>query len=558
MKQKTGADDLSEELRILSELSPALMGVTDGEGRYRWINLAWADKLGYAIEDVSTIPYTALIHPDDRSKAVPSRDGKDPGTVELRHSRKDGSYVWLEWSIHASEERGEIYTVAYDVTARRELESTLDMMEQKYSDLVENADDVICTGDLEGKFISMNKAAERISGYSSAEILGVPFSHFVAPEYRTLLKQMTALKLSGRESTVYEIELLTKDGRRIPMELNTRLMYANGKPVGVQGIARDIRIRKKLADQLKQRNKDLEKANATIRSLMNQDSLTKLPNRRSLKNTLEKSISFSKRTKQPLSLVLCDLDHFKDINDNFGHAAGDQVLSAFGGLLGPRAGRKTLPPGTAVKNSCCSCPIRTWNQPWRYLNASGHERSHYAYPPAPTSRRVSGSHSSSPKMGPTACFPAPTRRCIWPKKAGGIVCHRARFQLRVETFARNLRLQRVSPITISSHREFQETLDRVESHLTGRAGKIGIHSMITPPQLQMEVRYSGTRQLPCQPTALQRRHQHVLPAVDQKSGRRIRPHEAYRRCLVEGARRFLEAPPDQFGYSCIAIHDPLG
>ena len=343
MKQKTGADDLSEELRILSELSPALMGVTDGEGRYRWINLAWAEKLGYAIEDVSTIPYTALIHPDDRSKAVPRRDGKDPGTVELRHSRKDGSYVWLEWSIHASEERGENYTVGYDVTARKELESRLDMMEQKYSDLAENADDVICTGDLEGKFISMNKAAERISGYSSAEILGVPFSHFVAPEYRPLLNQMTALKLSGRESTVYEVELLTKDGRRIPMELNTRLMYANGKPVGVQGIARDIRIRKKLADQLKQRNKDLEKANATIRSLMNQDSLTKLPNRRSLKNALEKSISFSKRTKQPLSLVLCDLDHFKDINDNFGHAAGDQVLSAFGGLLGASCRKEDTP-----------------------------------------------------------------------------------------------------------------------------------------------------------------------------------------------------------------------
>jgi PleD family two-component response regulator len=71
------------------------------------------------------------------------------------------------------------------------------------------------------------------------------------------------------------------------MELNTRLMYANGKPGGIQGIARDIRIRKKLADQLKQRNKELEKANATIRSLMNQDSLTKLPNRRSLKNALE-------------------------------------------------------------------------------------------------------------------------------------------------------------------------------------------------------------------------------------------------------------------------------
>ena len=108
-------------------------------------------------------------------------------------------------------------------------------MEQKFSDLVENADDVICTGDLEGNLISMNRAAERISGYSTADVLGLPFGQFVAPEYRPMLKQMTELKLSGRESTVYEVELLTKDGRRIPIELNTRLMYANGKPVGFRG-----------------------------------------------------------------------------------------------------------------------------------------------------------------------------------------------------------------------------------------------------------------------------------------------------------------------------------
>jgi len=343
MKQNIRAGDLSEPMRILSELSPALMGVTDGEGRYQWINRAWPEKLGYSIEDLSTIHYTALIHPDDRSKAVPPLGGEDARTAELRHSRKDGSYVWLDWSSLASQESGEHYTVGYDITIRKELESRLDVMEQNFSNLAENADDVICTGDLEGNFISMNKSAERISGYSSAEILGVPFSQFVAPEYRPMISQMTQLKLSGRESTVYEVELLTKDGRRIPMELNTRLIFENGKPVGVQGIARDIRVRKKLADELRHRNKELEKANATIRSLMNQDSLTNLPNRRSLKDGLEKSISFSKRTEQPLSLVLCDLDRFKDVNDNFGHAAGDEVLSAFGGLLGASCRKEDTP-----------------------------------------------------------------------------------------------------------------------------------------------------------------------------------------------------------------------
>jgi len=115
MKQNIRVGDLSEQMRILSELSPALMGVTDGEGRYQWINRAGTEKLGYSIVNLSTISYTALIHPDDRSKAVAPLGSEDPRTAELRHSRKDGSYVWLDWSILASEESGEHYTVGYDI-----------------------------------------------------------------------------------------------------------------------------------------------------------------------------------------------------------------------------------------------------------------------------------------------------------------------------------------------------------------------------------------------------------------------------------------------------------
>jgi two-component system cell cycle response regulator len=147
------------------------------------------------------------------------------------------------------------------------------------------------------------------------------------------MKQMTQMKLEGRESTVFEVEIVNKIGTRIPVELNTRLQIRDGKPIGLQGIARDIRVRRQLAEDLRQRNSELEAANTTIRSLMNQDPLTKLANRRSLEEELDRAMSFSKRSKQPLAVVICDVDRFKQINDNFGHAAGDEVLSAFGGLL---------------------------------------------------------------------------------------------------------------------------------------------------------------------------------------------------------------------------------
>ena len=216
----------------------------------------------------------------------------------------------------------------------RSVEARLLESEARYQELVENAEDVMCTADLEGNFTSVNRAAERVSGYSRAEVIGRPFRDFVAPEFRPLLSKMTELKLAGQQSTVFEVELVTKDGDRIPIEVNTRLKSVDGKPVGIHGIGRDLGERRRMANELRRRNEALEEANATIRRLMNQDSLTKLANRRGLEETLERAISFARRAAQTLCLVLCDIDHFKVINDTFGHVAGDEVLASFARLLG--------------------------------------------------------------------------------------------------------------------------------------------------------------------------------------------------------------------------------
>ena len=215
----------------------------------------------------------------------------------------------------------------------RNVEAKLRESEARYQELVENADDVICTADLEGNFRSVNHAAEFVSGHSRSELIGRPFSDFVAPEFRPLLGKMTGLKLAGQHSTVFEVEVMTKDGHRIPMELNTRLKFVDGKPVGIQGIGRDLSDSRRMSNELRRRNEALEEANATIRRLMNQDSLTKLANRRALEETLERAISFARRTAQSMCLILCDIDHFKVVNDTYGHATGDEVLSTFAKLL---------------------------------------------------------------------------------------------------------------------------------------------------------------------------------------------------------------------------------
>ena len=315
-------------------MAPDPMGVAGRDRIYRSVNQAWKIKLGYGLDELAGIPYTELVHEEDRAAAEPMLEEAGPQVVELRFRTPTGSYRWLEWTTFPYPDRDEILTIGRDIALRKSLEEHAREAEQKVEDLVENAEDAICTGDLEGNLTSINRAAELMSGTTRAEAVGTPFSNFVAPEYRELLKKMTAMKLAGKPSTVFEVEISAKDGKRVPVELSTKLVFRNGKPVGISGIARDIRLRKQLAEELQQRNDELERANSTIRSLMNQDPLTKLANRRSLEEGLDKALSLTRRSGQPLSVVLADIDRFKGINDNFGHAAGDEVLSAFGGLLG--------------------------------------------------------------------------------------------------------------------------------------------------------------------------------------------------------------------------------
>jgi two-component system cell cycle sensor histidine kinase/response regulator CckA len=134
------------------------------------------------------------------------------------------------------------------IRQRLEAEAAL---EEQYRELFENATDIVYTHDLQGNFTSINRAAENILGYTHAELLSLNGFQIVAPEYRQLSSDMLKQKLTTGAVTTYEMEFLTKDGRRIWVDVSTRLVVQNGEPISVHGVARDITARKRAQEALR-------------------------------------------------------------------------------------------------------------------------------------------------------------------------------------------------------------------------------------------------------------------------------------------------------------------
>lgn len=146
------------------------------------------------------------------------------------------------------------------ISERNRVEAALRQSEERYRELFENARDAMYVHDLEGTYTSINHAAEKLSGYTRDEIVGHNFSEFVAAEHIRRVRERFCNKLAKRGETTYEVEIIAKDGRRVPVEVSSRAIYENGVIVGVQGTARDITERKLAQDALQMFSRQLIEA----------------------------------------------------------------------------------------------------------------------------------------------------------------------------------------------------------------------------------------------------------------------------------------------------------
>ena len=132
----------------------------------------------------------------------------------------------------------------------RRAQRALHESEERYRELFENSRDAIYVHDLTGRYVSVNRAAETLSGFTRDEILGTHYSNFIAPKHLKNARESFCIKLDAPIETTYEAEIVCKNGARKAVEVSSRMIYKDGVAVGVQGTARDITEHKRAKEAL--------------------------------------------------------------------------------------------------------------------------------------------------------------------------------------------------------------------------------------------------------------------------------------------------------------------
>lgn len=247
----------NEEYRLLFESNPCPMYVCDERTlAFLAVNQSAVDHYGYSREE-----FLKMTAQDIRPAAeVPALLSYIAGTNEDRqaagvwkHQKKNGEVIDVNVNWHRLDFAGRpaYLVMAADVTDQKLAQAAVVESEERYRELIENANDIIYTHDLKGNFTSLNKAGELITGYTCEEALTMNIVDVLAPNSVDVARQMLARKAEEKIATVYELDIFAKNGQRVALEVSTRLIYAAGVPVGVQGMARDINARKAAEDAVK-------------------------------------------------------------------------------------------------------------------------------------------------------------------------------------------------------------------------------------------------------------------------------------------------------------------
>jgi len=235
--------------RTLIDQSNDAVEVLDPETlRFLDVNDKACKDLGYTKEELLSLTVFDIDpNADPTCKAEVFEEMQRAGYVvkEAVHRRKDGSTFPVEASLkYVQLDRNFIVAIARDITERKRAEEALREGEDRYRDLVEHSEDLVCTHDLEGRLLSVNPAPARLLGYEAEEMLKIPMKEMIPAEYRPLFDAyLRRIKESGSDKGLMVV--LTRTGEQRTWEYcNTLRTEGVASPV-VRGIAHDVTERRR-------------------------------------------------------------------------------------------------------------------------------------------------------------------------------------------------------------------------------------------------------------------------------------------------------------------------
>jgi PAS domain S-box-containing protein len=242
----------------------AIVSETDGVARF--INeRAWLECVGYSAQEIASKPLMDFVHPDDRERTLARHQvhiaEKAYFDLENRYIRRDGGIVWLSWNV--TRDNGLIYCSGRDVTQEKRTQERLVRSDREFRLLVAGVVDyALFMLTPEGIVATWNAGAERIKGYTAAEIVGRHISVFYTDADRELGKPAVALATAAAQGR-YEAEAwrVRKDGRLFWANVVIDAIHdETGKLVGFAKITRDITERRNAQIDLQRTNERLAQA----------------------------------------------------------------------------------------------------------------------------------------------------------------------------------------------------------------------------------------------------------------------------------------------------------
>jgi PAS domain S-box-containing protein len=260
----------SEYFRDIADTLPVVLALANADlSQFLFVNRAYEEVWGQTVESLyaNSLSFVDAVHPDDQPPLRKAIEGLIQGTpidgIECRLVQPDGSTRWVLCRgcpvRNASGEIVRLVGTAQDITEIKRVENSLRESEDRYRDLVEHSNDLLCTHDLQGNILSVNAAPLKILGYSREEMLSKPLREFVTEE----AKPLCDLYLAQIQKTGFAKGLLpvvTKKGEVRLWEYDNSLRQEGVSSPVVRGLAHDVTEQKRMETALRKSEEKFSKA----------------------------------------------------------------------------------------------------------------------------------------------------------------------------------------------------------------------------------------------------------------------------------------------------------